>query len=84
MGDRAQVHIVANKNKQYNHDVWLYTHWGWSVMKLSNEYYQYLGHMQRWGKLDQTKEYTEWLEEELIMEWETNGYPYNHPPSSQE
>jgi hypothetical protein len=53
-------------------------------MKLSNEYYQYLGHMQRWGKLDQTKEYTEWLEEELIMEWETNGYPYNHPPSSQE
>jgi hypothetical protein len=28
MGDRAQVHIVANKNKQYNHDVWLYTHWG--------------------------------------------------------
>ena len=27
MGDRAQVHIVANKNKQYNHDVWLYTHW---------------------------------------------------------
>ena len=28
MGDRAQVHVVANKNKEYNHDVWLYTHWG--------------------------------------------------------
>jgi len=28
MGDRAQVHIVANKEKEYNHDVWLYTHWG--------------------------------------------------------
>jgi len=27
MGDRAQVHIVANKDKEYNHDVWLYTHW---------------------------------------------------------
>jgi len=28
MGDRAQVHIVAHKGKEYNHDVWLYTHWG--------------------------------------------------------
>lgn len=28
MGDRAQVHIVANKDKEYTHDVWLYTHWG--------------------------------------------------------
>jgi len=27
MGDRAQVHIVAQKDKEYNHDVWLYTHW---------------------------------------------------------
>jgi len=27
MGDRAQVHGVAHKNKEYNHDVWLYTHW---------------------------------------------------------
>ena len=27
MGDRAQVRIVANKDKEYNHDVWLYTHW---------------------------------------------------------
>jgi len=32
MGDRAQVHIVANKNKQYNHDVWLYTHWGGTAL----------------------------------------------------
>jgi len=53
-------------------------------MKLSDEYYQYLGYMQRWGKLGQTKEYIEWLEDELLMDWETHGYPYNSTPSSEE
>ena len=53
-------------------------------MNLSNEYYQYLGYMQGKGKFKQTKEYVEWLEDELRMEWEIHGYPYNRPPSSQE
>ncbi|MDR9412819.1 MAG: hypothetical protein RI544_07865 [Haloquadratum sp.] len=47
-------------------------------MKFADEYYQYLDDMKARGKIDSSKDYTEWLEEELYMEWEVHGYPYSH------
>jgi hypothetical protein len=28
MGDRAQVNVIGNVGKEWNTDIWLYTHWG--------------------------------------------------------
>jgi hypothetical protein len=46
MGDRAQVRVVAHKNKEYNHDVWLYTHWGGSGLIETVAYA--IGRGERW------------------------------------
>jgi len=47
-------------------------------MKLAEEYYQYLHNIHDRDVLSIAMDYTEWLESELEMEWEVNGYPYQN------
>jgi len=47
-------------------------------MKLGEEYYQYLQSLHDRDVVSIAMDYTEWLESELEMEWEVNGYPYHH------
>jgi len=47
-------------------------------MRFADEYYQYLDYMKARDRIDGAKDYTEWLEQELYMEWDVHGYPYSH------
>jgi len=47
-------------------------------VRFANEYYQYLDDMKKRNNIDNANDYTQWIEQELYMEWEVHGYPYNH------
>jgi len=47
-------------------------------MKFADEYYHYLQGLYDRDVISIAMDYTKWLECELEMEWEVNGYPYQH------
>ena len=44
----------------------------------AKEYYNYLQYMDKQDTIDRAETYTDWIEEELMVEWDVHGCPYNN------